>query len=885
VHLADPSFSEALQDRYLLLRELGAGGMATVYLAEDVKHHRKVAVKVLRPELAALLGAERFLKEIEVTANLQHPHILPLFDSGIAGTRLFYVMPYVEGETLRVRLNREKQLPVAEAVRIATEAASALDYAHRHGLIHRDVKPENILLHDGRALVADFGIALAVSRAGGSRVTETGLSLGTPQYMSPEQATADRDLTPRSDVYALGCVLYEMLTGDPPHTGSTAQAIIAKVITEAPRPIRPARPSVPAHVEAAVLTALQKLPADRFATPAEFAAALAGGTAPVASGVTTAVLTAPAPLRRPVRISGAAALALGALALGGGVGWIAARRSHPETHPARVSLAIPSDRRVVVNASPTAALSPDGTTLIYGGVGDATQRLYARRLDDLTPAPMAGTEGACCPKFSADGRSILYLDTRSNAWVRMSSGGGPATRIAGPENLSDVVAVAGSEEVVATLEDGSLARVGSDGEVNPIARPDSAAGEIQLSVMQALPGGAVLALATNQPPEGPLIAIDPRSGARSKVIASRVEWAGFAQGRLVWSQGGGVLYAAPFDPDKLRLTGPAQALGVTAQITRGGQPKVTLSARGDALAYIPAAPATLALVARDGRAATLLAEPRTYHSPRISPDGHRVLFDFSQATRDVWELDLDDTTLTRVTFEKDGHDPTWLPDGRGFVFASARGGQIGVFRRRLDGSEKAESLLIEGPQVTLHTVTPDGRTGIAARASNPGATGYDLVAVSLAGPGPSRPILQSGYNEDYPALSPDGRWLAYVSDESNQPEVYLRPLQGEGGKVRVSQNGGIEPVWSRNGRELFYRSLGPRERQLMAAAIEVHPTLRVLSRTPLFDMDEYEPATPHANYDVMPDGRSFLMVRLGRLSEFVYLQHWTALLPRASAAP
>jgi serine/threonine-protein kinase len=715
-------------------------------------------------------------------------------------------------------------------------------------------------------------------------VTETGLSLGTPQYMSPEQATADRDLTPRSDVYALGCVLYEMLTADPPHTGSTAQAIIAKVVTEAPRPIRPSRSSVPPHVEAAVLTALQKLPADRFASAAEFSAALAGGTASVVGGATTAVLAAPAPPRRAAWIAGAAALALGALALSGGLGWIAARRIHPDAHPARVSLAIPSAQRVIVGASPVAALSPDGTTLIYGGVGDATQRLYARRLDDLTPAPVAGTDGGCCPKFSPDGRWILFIDTRSNTWVRMSSSGGPATRLAGPENLSDIAPVAGSEEVVATLVDGSLARVGSDGKVDPVARPDSSAGEAQLTVLQVLPGGAVLALATTQPPEGPLVAIDPRSGSRSKLIASQVEWAGFAEGRLVWSQGGGVLYAAPFDPAKLRFTGPEQALGVTAQITRGAQPKVALSAHGDALAYIPAAPATLALVARDGRVTTLLAEPRTYHSPRISPDGHRVLFDFSQATRDVWELDLDDTTLTRVTFETDGHDPTWLPDGRGFLFASARGGQIGVFRRRLDGSETAESLFMEGPQVTVHAVTPDGRTGIAARASNPGGTGFDLVTVPLAGPGPSQPILQSGYAEDYPALSPDGRWLAYVSDESNQPEVYLRPFQGEGAKVRVSQNGGIEPVWSRNGRELFYRSLGPRERQLIAAAIEVQPTLRVLSRTPLFDMDEYEPAVPHANYDVTPDGRSFLMVRLGRLSEFVYLQHWTALLPRPSDA-
>ena len=266
----------ALSDRYRLESEIGAGGMATVYLAQDLRHDRRVALKVLRPELAAVIGAERFLAEIKLTANLQHPHILPLFDSGAADGYLFYVMPFVEGETLRDRLNREKQLPVADAVRIATEVASALDYAHRHGVVHRDIKPENILLHDRQAMVADFGIALAASKASGQRMTETGMSLGTPHYMSPEQAMGEREITARSDVYALGAMLYEMLTGDPPFTGSTAQAVVARVLTEAPRAMLPQRHTIPPHVEAAVRTALEKLPADRFATAAEFAEALAG---------------------------------------------------------------------------------------------------------------------------------------------------------------------------------------------------------------------------------------------------------------------------------------------------------------------------------------------------------------------------------------------------------------------------------------------------------------------------------------------------------------------------------------------------------------------------------------------------------------------------------
>ena len=256
----------ALADRYAVQEEIGAGGMATVYLAEDLRLHRQVAIKVLRPELAATLGADRFLQEIELTANLQHPHILPLFDSGQADSFLYYVMPYVEGESLREKLNREKQLSIEESTEITKAVASALDYAHRQGVIHRDIKPENILVSEGEALVADFGIALAVSAAGGQRLTETGLAIGTPEYMSPEQASGEWAPDGRSDVYSLGCTLYEMLAGEPPYTGPTAQAVIAKRFVDPVPGVRRLRDAVPEGVEHALMKALAKVPADRFAS-------------------------------------------------------------------------------------------------------------------------------------------------------------------------------------------------------------------------------------------------------------------------------------------------------------------------------------------------------------------------------------------------------------------------------------------------------------------------------------------------------------------------------------------------------------------------------------------------------------------------------------------
>ena len=278
--MSDPrdQLQAGLAERYVLERELGRGGMATVYLANDLRHDRSVALKVLHPELAATLGPERFQREIKLAARLQHPHILSVHDSGEAAGYLWFTMPFVEGESLRDRLNREKQLPVEDALRLTREVAEALDYAHRHGVIHRDIKPENILLSEGHALVADFGIARALS-AGDDRLTETGLSVGTPTYMSPEQAAGDRHLDARTDVYSLGTVLYEMLAGEPPFTGATAQTVIAKRLRgEVPR-VRHVRPSVPESVEQAVTQALAPVAADRFASAAEFARALQPTTA------------------------------------------------------------------------------------------------------------------------------------------------------------------------------------------------------------------------------------------------------------------------------------------------------------------------------------------------------------------------------------------------------------------------------------------------------------------------------------------------------------------------------------------------------------------------------------------------------------------------------
>jgi serine/threonine-protein kinase len=419
----------ALADRYRIERELGAGGMATVYLAQDLKHDRKVALKVLKPDLAAVLGAERFVVEIKTTAALQHPHILPLFDSGTADGFLFYVMPFIDGETLRAKLDRETQLGIDEAVRIATNVADALDYAHRHGVIHRDIKPENILLHDGRPMVADFGIALAVSAAAGGRMTETGLSLGTPHYMSPEQATAEKELTARSDIYSLGCVLYEMLTGSPPHVGASAQQIVMKIVMDSARPVTELRKSVPPNVAAATAKALEKLPADRFETAAKLAEALAN------PGFATAIhpmraggaFLAGRPWARDPRTIGTMAIAaLAVVALAG-----MAMNTGGARGPTEYDVGLPDSAAMWATRGVGFAVAPAGDFVVYQVVRDGHGQLWYRSLRDGATRRIAGTDDGWQPAISPDGTRVAFFRNNSQGWTleMVPVGGGTATTL------------------------------------------------------------------------------------------------------------------------------------------------------------------------------------------------------------------------------------------------------------------------------------------------------------------------------------------------------------------------------------------------------------------------------------------------------------------------
>ena len=866
--MADPlsRLTTALTDRYRIERELGAGGMATVYLAEDLRHTRKVAIKVLRPELAAVIGAERFLREIKTIANLQHPHILGLIDSGEVHGTAYYVMPFVEGESLRDRLTREKQLPIADAVRLATQVAGALDYAHRHGVIHRDIKPENVMLHDGSALVADFGIALAVSSAGGgSRMTETGMSLGTPHYMSPEQAMGEREITARSDVYALGAMTYEMLVGEPPFTGPTAQAIVAKVMTAEPAGLTAQRRSVPAAVEDAVLTALAKLPADRFATAAEFSAALV--TTSTATRRTTAI-GAGRPGRRS-RSGWLPAAMIGAVAFGLGV--LAARPvwrpSAPRFPPVvlRYAMTLPEEAALVDHNGSGLAYAPDGSVFAY------TSRLglMLRAADRLDAVPVAGSRRGVSPFFSPDGQWLGFMDGARVMKVPLA-GGAPVTIC---DSCTGYSYSWGSDDTVryhtAPAWDPNsrvlMAVSARGGRPYEIARPDTNSTEAFRGAM-LVPGTRTLLFALFTESGSRLAALDLDTHAITRFDQPGFSPQWVAAGFVTLSSSDGSLIALPFDARRGRPSGPP--ITITRDVAQPDAfvTRVAVSASG-AIVYPQSggdSPRRLALVGRSGSVNLIPGEARLFASPRFSPDGRRLALGITDETgaKDVWVFDVPQRTWSRLTTSGINNRPVWTPDGRRLVYSS----NDDLWRIAADGSGRPESLLVANGNRFAGSVTPDGRAVVFQEAASDRNGIRSMIFDSAPA---SRQVIPGTFGESAPALSPDGKWLAYQSDETGRMEVYVRPYPGPGGRVSVSLNGGTEPVWAHSGRELFFRSGD----SLMSAAVALSPSFAVTGRRPLFT-GSFVSGDTYREYDVAPDDQHFVMLSGGAgRSTLIGLQH------------
>ena len=845
--------------------------MATVYLAEDVRHRRPVAIKVLHPELSAILGPERFLKEIELTASLQHPHILPLFDSGSAGGQLYYVMPLVDGETLRTRLERERQLPLADAVQIASEVADALQYAHGRSVVHRDIKPENILLQNGHALVADFGIALAVQQAGGSRMTQTGLSLGTPQYMSPEQAMGERSVDARTDIYSLGAVTYEMLVGEPPFTGPNAQSVVAQVLTaEPPRPSTQ-RKSVPPHVDAAVETALAKLPADRFATAREFSEALLGRGSvarTAAQSVRGARAAGAVAHSRGRMVALACAGAVVAAALGAAAAASYLRRSEVPPLPVRFVMQTSDTAAPAVIFGGAYAVSPDGRTIAY--IGGSAHRLFVRPLGELVPHVIAGPDRALFPAFSPDGKWIAFVAGAQLSKVAVD--GGPVVPIADIDADATVDGITWARDRIVFARNGALFAVSATGGVPTILyRPDSTHGEHLMYWPRAVGDGTTIFYTSAHSVRASnwKIGVVSLDGGRKTVLElPGVSALGVADGALLYATVSHAIMAVPFDVGRRRLGGSAVLVIDSVNTGRWGDPMAALSARGTLVYETGASQRELDLVSAGGAITPLPMDRKLVSSfPRFSPDGrHLALSVLDGSVMDIWIYEMASNTLQRLT-TGGGDRAEWTPDGRRLLFRTDRNGTEQLWWQRADAGQPAESLFT-GPAATPEgVISPDG--AYLVYRLNDRKNGRDLWFRRLSGDPHPTPLATSSADDLMPRVSPNGRWVAYVSEVSGRREVYVRSFPALGGVFQVSTGGGDEPLWSRDGSRIYYRS----GREFVGAALSLGATdVHVASRQKLFEGD-YVVGDIHASWDVAPDGR-FLVVNPLRNIQTIVVHDW-----------
>ncbi len=838
----------ALADRYALEREIGEGGMATVFLATDVRHERRVAIKVLHPELSAMLGPDRFLSEIKLTASLQHPHILPLFDSGAADGLLYYVMPFVEGETLRGRLQRERQLPVPDAVRLATEIADALAYAHARGIVHRDVKPENVLLQAGRAMVADFGIALAVQHAGGSRMTQTGMSLGTPQYMAPEQAMGERNIDARADIYALGAMTYEMLAGEPPFTGPTAQAIVARVMTERARPLREVRDTVPEAVEAAVWSALEKLPADRFASATLFSEAL--GT-PVATpprartGATTPQSRVAG--RRVVTLTALAALAG---AVGGGAAIWAWRAPANEAQPLALHIEVAPPDSVslrLICCGGMFAISPDGRYLLFQGsprsdsVTEGPSRgvaLYLRDLTELGARRLPGTESATSMFFSPRGDEIGFVSDR-RLWRLPLTASEPQLVATVPDGF--VGGGSWSEDGNITLAvSGQMLHVpATGGSLVPLFAPDSTG--LQFGGPQRWSREQVLLYSRSA--IGQLQEVHWRSleTGESRVIANGATPTYVPSRRaLLLVRGDGALLQYPFNLATGDTTGPGIVLAnkVERRSPLLIHAEYAVSATGTlVMVKRPAASPTsgLSFVNLDPQAPPPSSELPAFallYFLDFAPADTRLLVTGVRGVGqpEPFVLDVRRGALTRLPVTGIVRAVGWSHRGDSVLY-SENGDQVII--RASDGSGTPMRTLqlrdwkisgrmsAWGPWVAFYrsTGTDSRQIGVAHRDSM----------------GVVRAIGGNGGWEHDPAISPDGQWLAFTSRENGREEVFVTAFPVPSGRFPVSLRGGTYARWGRDGRTLYFQQ----QNQIMATTFAGGPTPMIGSPRMVYRRDPW----------------------------------------------
>jgi Tol biopolymer transport system component len=855
---------------YRIEAVLGSGGMGEVYRARDTRLGRDVAIKVLREVWHADSdGRSRFEREARLLAALNHPHIASIYGvEETTGGRRALVLELVEGRTLADRLAPGK-FAIKETLSIAAQVADGLDAAHERGIIHRDLKPANIkVTPDGRVKILDFGIAkLASAQFDEADVTDAltlssnrtcqGTLLGTPSYMSPEQARG-HNVDKRTDVWAFGCVLYEMLTGRTVFQGETTSDVVAAILT---REVDFA--ALPTATPPAVRKLLQRcLEKDRKRRLHDIADARIEIEDALAN---------PGVAHKPVRGTSMrvmTASAIAALILGGIIGWYfkpavklstdlpgkVARLTITPAVPLLEFVSRSSPCRVTDCGPGTVAISRDGRRIAYTGQSGGVERLYVREIDQFESTPVSGSEGGHTPAFSPDGQSIAFISDSKIKKVSLAGGT--------PQVLCDSVEGDGLSWAVddTLLFNPGLAKgvwgIAAKGGI-PMAMTRIEGREYQHRFPEFLPNGKnILYSALNGIADEEIYVQSLETGKR-RFITKGIFAHYISTGHLAFVQGG-TLFTVPFDIDRLQITGTPVAVLQRIQ-TIADTPQIAFSQTGT-IVYLPATgqnvDPTLVWVDRAGREQPTAASGRMFAQPHLAPDGRRVVVSVRAPSSDLWSFDLARGTWSRQTYDGQSSFPVWAPDGLRLVFASAKAGPTNTFWKPVDGPESSEQPLISGDFATFpFSLSSDGQL-LAYVKADP-TNGQDIWVLPVAEPAKQRPFLQTRFREGAPQFSPDGRWIAYVSDESGRTEIYVRPFPGPGEKWTVSSDGGNEPVWARKSKELFYRSGDA----MMVVDVATNPSFSVGKPRQLFQKPYERSGAYWANYDVTADGQQLLMVK------------------------
>ena len=875
---SQPLAADSKLGQFVIHGQLGAGGMGEVYEAEDTRLHRRVALKVIRRDVAAdPVRRARLEREASAVAMLNHPNIVTVHSLDEHDGALFITMELIEGSTLAAA-RPENGFPLEQLLRVSIQLADALSAAHANGIVHRDLKPANIMLtRDATVKVLDFGLSrLAVqhdaSEATADILTRDDHLIGTAPYMSPEQIEG-KDVDTRSDIFALGVVMFEMATGKRPFTGPTPLATLTSIVKDDAPLASAVNPQVPEEVARIIDRCLVKQRERRMQSAMDLRNQLedlhALKGAPVRS-------IRPRLGRRARILTAVASMAAAALL------WVSlSSRSTSAEGDLRVTrfvVDLPKDSAIGAGYNRLLALSPDGRQLALTPLPGP---VYLRRLDRLDTQALEssaspGFRGG--PLFSPDGSMLSFIEGNAifssrRPFYKAALSGGAAVKLADYDAFHEGDWGADGWIYYTASYPGGIVRISDrGGKIEPVTELDVQHGERSHRFAHLLPGGNALVYTVafdgiSNYDDARIDAWDFKTRQHKTLITGATSATYSPSGHLVYARAG-KLFAAPFDPSRLEVTGaPFPVVDGVIMSGNTGAAQFSLSQRGD-LAYAPGAAAdghrTLVWVDRSGKAEPLPLPPASYLYPRLSPDGRYLAVEVEGPNHDVYIYDFSRSILTKITTDGLSHDPVWTPDGKRIVFRSWQAGGMTMWTMPVDRSAPATRLDPGGSRQSPVSVSPDGR--FVSFDQKDDQNGDDAWVLPLAGGEPAQPVARSRFDEGSAKFSPDGRWVAYTSAESGRPQVYVQPFPGPGPKVQVSSDVGIDPMWRRTGGELYYRSRG----RMMAVSITTSPTLKVSAPRELWAEQKYTvgsgsscgmPGVTSSNYDVTPDGQRFLMVR------------------------